>query len=276
MKIGIVTDSTSDIPKNLVAELNINVLPVVIVIDGKDVLDDLEFSRQDYYNQLSHFKNHPTTAAPAPKSYSDLYKKLFNDGYDHILSIHASKKLSAIHNTAKMVATEFKNKITVIDSVSLSTGLGYQVIEAAKTIMNGSAIEKAIEKMNEVRSKVRVFAFIDTMTYVKKSGRVSWVTAGVGDLLKIKPIIEVADGVLKNFGQVRTSKKMIARMEQMIKEMDSIQNLTLLYTNTLATVKNIFEKIDVNLPEPPNFLEVTPAIGTHTGPNSIGFVVLQK
>jgi DegV family protein with EDD domain len=276
MKIGIVTDSTCDIPKNLISELNINVLPVVMVINGKDVLDTPEFSRQDYYDQLPHFKTHPTTAAPAPKSYSDLYNKLFNNGFDHILSIHASKKLSAIHNTAKMVATEFKNKITVIDSVSLSTGLGYQVIEAAKTIMNGSSIEKAIEKMNEVRSKVRVFAFLDTMLYAKKSGRVSWVAAGVGDLLKIKPIIEVADGVLKNYGQVRTSKKMITRMEQMIKEMGSIQHLTLLYSNTLDIVNSIFEMVDIRLPEPPSFMEVTPAIGTHTGVNSIGFAVLQK
>ncbi len=276
MKIGIVTDSTCDIPKNLISELNINVLPVVIVINGKDVMDTPEFSRQDYYDQLPHFKTHPTTAAPAPKSYSDLYNKLFNNGFDHILSIHASKKLSAIHNTAKMVATEFKNKITVIDSVSLSTGLGYQVIEAAKTIMNGSSIEKAIEKMNEVRSKVRVFAFLDTMLYAKKSGRVSWVAAGVGDLLKIKPIIEVADGVLKNYGQVRTSKKMITRMEQMIKEMGSIQHLTLLYSNTLDIVNSIFEMVDIRLPEPPSFMEVTPAIGTHTGVNSIGFAVLQK
>jgi DegV family protein with EDD domain len=276
MKIGIVTDSTSDIPPDMREELNINVIPVVIVIEGKDVLDSPDFSREDYYSNLPNYKQHPTTAAPAPKSYSDLYKKIFNNGYDHIISIHASKKLSAIHNTAKMVAAEFKNKITVVDSVSLSTGLGYQAIEAAKSIMNGETIEKVLAKINEVREKVRVFAFLDTMKYAKKSGRISWVKAGVGELLKIKPIIEVADGVLKNYGQVRSSKKMVARMEQMINEMGNIQNLTLLHTNTLDAIKDLFTRLEIKLPEPPNFVSITPAVGTHTGPNALGFAVLQR
>ncbi len=114
MKIGIVTDSTCDIPKDIVEELNINVLPVVMVIEGKDVHDDINFSREEYYTQIPNYKQHPTTAAPAPKVYIESYKKLFDKGFDHILSIHASKKLSAIHNTAKMVAADFKNKITVV------------------------------------------------------------------------------------------------------------------------------------------------------------------
>ena len=276
MKIGIVTDSTCDIPRDMVDELNINVLHVVMVIEGKDVLDSRDFSRDDYYNQLPLYKNHPTTAAPAPKSYSDVYNKLFNSGFDHILSIHASKKLSAIHNTAKMVASEFKDKITVVDSVSLSMGLGYQVIEAAKTLLNGETMDKAISKMNDVRDRVKVFAFLDTMEFARRSGRLSWVKAGIGDLLKIKPILEVSDGLLKSYGQVRTRNKSISRMSQMIKEYKNIQSLSFLHTNTINTVKNIFYKLEIKLPSPPKFVTINPGVGTHTGPDAIGFSILQK
>lgn len=276
MKIGLVTDSTCDIPRETVEELNINVIPVVMVIEGKDVLDTADFSRNEYYERMPGFENHPTTAAPAPKSYLTTYKKLLEEGYDHIISVHASKKLSAIHDTAKMVAADFKDKITVIDSVSLSMGLGYQVIGAAKSLMNGETKEKTIQKMNDVRERVKVFAFLDTMEFARRSGRLSWLKAGVGNLLRIKPILEVSDGLLKNYGQVRSRKQMISRLSGMVKEFQNIESLSLLHTNTLDTVKNLFSKLNIKLPAPPKFVTINPGVGTHTGPDAIGFAILKK
>ncbi len=126
MKIGIVTDSTSDLPLDLVEENELEVVPTILVLDGKEYADGDGISREEFYTRLPSMKNPPTTAAPSIGEFISRYQKLFTKGCDHILSIHAATQLSAIVSTARQAASEYRDQITVLDSGSLSLGLAFK------------------------------------------------------------------------------------------------------------------------------------------------------
>src|SRR6185436_19035116 len=132
MKLGIVTDSTSDIPKYLIDQYELEVVPSILILDGKEYIDGISISREDFYKRLPTLQTQPTTAAPSIGDFSTRYDSILKRGYDHILSIHAAGPLTTIINSARQAAQDFPNKITIVDSLSLSLGLGFQVLAAAE------------------------------------------------------------------------------------------------------------------------------------------------
>src|SRR5512135_2638259 len=128
MKIGFVSDSTSDIPVDLAEQLGIEIVPAVVNIDGKCYLDGVDISREDYYLKLPGFTHLPTTSTPSVGSFQDRYEKLLKAGVDFIISIHPPSTLSGIFNAARLAAQPFDGRIKVLDSGQVSLGLGYQVI----------------------------------------------------------------------------------------------------------------------------------------------------
>src|SRR3989304_6556819 len=127
MKIGIVTDSTSDLPAYLIEEHHIQVVPTILILEGKEYADETGISREEFYDRLPTLRTPPTTAAPSIGDFTTLYETLFSQGCDHIISIHPASQLTAIVNVARQAAHEFQNKVTCVDSGSLSLGLGFQV-----------------------------------------------------------------------------------------------------------------------------------------------------
>ena len=145
MKIGIVTDSTSDLPPDLIEEHSLEVIPTILILEGKEYADGEGISREEFYERLKGMKKPPTTAAPSIGEFTTRYQKLFAIGCDHILSIHAATQLTAIVNTARQAADEFADRITILDSGSLSMGLGFQVVAAAEAVEKG--LQAAIHAM---------------------------------------------------------------------------------------------------------------------------------
>ena len=134
MRIALVTDSTCDIPRELVAAHQIHVVPNILIIDGKSIEDDENYSRRDFYLQLPEMASFPTTSTASTGTYQALYDKILGSGYDQVLSIHCSKELSGIFNAASTAANEFPGKVVIVDSRQLSLGLGFQILEAAEAI----------------------------------------------------------------------------------------------------------------------------------------------
>src|SRR5215217_5057865 len=132
MKIGIVTDSTCDLPQYFIEQHELEVIPSILVLDGKEYADGIGLSREDFYHRLPSLKAQPTTAAPSIGEFSTRYEALLSRGCDHILSIHAAGKLTSILNIARQASKDFGDKVTTIDSTSLSLGLGFQVLAAAE------------------------------------------------------------------------------------------------------------------------------------------------
>ena len=193
MKLGIVTDSTCDIPQFLVEQYGIEVVPCVLVIDGKEYVDDeKKMTRAEFYKLLPALRTQPTTAAPSPGDFSARYDSMLSQGCDQILSIHAASSLTSILSVACQAARDFPGRVTCIDSTSLTLGVGFQVLAAAEAAELG--LQAALAAIETTRKNLRIYAALDTVEYLRRSGRVPATVAMLGSLLSIKPLIELANG----------------------------------------------------------------------------------
>ena len=276
MTIAIVTDSTSDVPYDLAERYNIHIIPNTIVIDGASVLDNQDFSRQEFYERLPGMPVLPTTATASAGVYQTLYEQLFQQGITQIISIHASSLLSGIFNAASLAAQTFGERVQVIDSRSLSLGLGFQAIAAAEAVLNGLPVQMVLHTIEDVRRRVRLVAMLDTLEYIHRSGRVSWVKAGLGSLLNIKLFITLKDGVVQKFGEVRTRSKGITRMFELLQNQGPLERLAILHTNAETEARKLMDSMQSQISTIPLLVNVTTVIGTHVGPNGLGFVVVVK
>ena len=218
MKIGIVTDSTSDLPADLIQEHGLEVIPTILILNGKEYADGEGISREEFYMRLPDMETPPTTAAPSIGEFTARYKKLFQKGYDHVLSIHAAHQL-----TAKNMLPEAR--IEIINSRSLAMALGFQVLAAAEAVELG--YPAAVEALETTRHHIKVFAALDTMKNLRQSGRVPYAVGALGGLLSIKPVIELAEGVVKPIGVVRTTKQADKRMAALMKSCDMMEQLAI-------------------------------------------------
>lgn len=273
MSIAIVTDSTCDLPSRIVDQYHIHVVPNVVVIEGEVFEDNHSFSRQDFYTKLPEMKPVPTTSTASSGAYKALYEKLLNS-YDRILAILASHHLSGIYNAANLAAKEFDDRIRVVDSLQVSLGLGFQVLEAAQSALEGLSEEAIIERINEVRRRTRLVAMLDTLEYLRRSGRVSWARAGLGSVLHIKPFVELKDGLVERAGEVRTRRKGIARLVNLLRNLGSLDKLGILHSNASEDAHQILASLSPQIPKLTLVVNVTTVIGTHVGPNGLGFVAL--
>jgi len=278
MKIGIVTDSTCDIPAHIAEQLEIEVVPSILIVDGKEYADGKGITREDFYNRLPSFQTQPTTAAPSIGDFSAPYDSLLARGCDHILSIHAAEKLTTIANSARQAAQDFPNKITIIDSTSLTLGLGFQVLAAAEAAEMG--LQAALNAIESTRKRLKVYAALDTMEYLKRSGRVPGTVAALGSVLSIKPLIELTNGEVKAIGAVRTTTQANDRMLNFLLESGNLERLAILHTNAESRARGLLnelmQKASQSVPRDILMVNVTTVIGTHLGPNGLGFASVRK
>ncbi len=278
MKIGIVTDSTSDIPAYLVEEHHIQVVPTILILEGKEYADGSGITREEFYTRLPSLRTPPTTAAPSIGDFTTPYETLLAQGCDHIISIHAASQLTTIINVARQAAKEFPDKVTCIDSGSLSLGLGFQVLAAAEESELG--LKPALDAIESTRKRLQVSAALDTMEYLKRSGRVPGAVATLGGLLSIKPMIELIDGEVKPIGAVRTTKQADERILNFLLGLGDLERLAILHTNAEPRARQLLNelmnRVRKSIPRDILFVNVTAVIGTHLGPNGLGFAAVRK
>ncbi|MCF6277169.1 MAG: DegV family protein [Anaerolineales bacterium] len=276
MNIGIVTDSTADIPADIATRYQIEIVPANLIIDGQSFADGDGISRETFYARMPAMHVPATTAAPSAGSFIAGYEKLFNAGAKAILSIHAAASLSGIFNAARLAAAAFGERVYVIDSGQLSLGCGFQVLTAAETIARGTGIAETIRQIEQVQERIKVIAVLDTLEYLRRSGRVSWAKARLGSLLKLKPIIELTYGRVENLGAVRTTRLANLRLKEMLYEVRPFERLAVLHTNAETRARKFLAEISLDRKTPPLLINVTTAIGAHLGPNGLGFAVVRN
>jgi DegV family protein with EDD domain len=277
MKLGIVTDSTSDLPRQLIEEHDLEVVPSILVLDGREYADGNGLSRDDFYKRLPSLQSPPTTAAPSIGEFSTRYESLLANGCDHVISIHAAGQLTTIINTARQAAFEFPGRVTCIDSGSLSLGIGFQALAAAEE--SESDLQSALDAIESARKRLQVFAALDTMEYLRRSGRVPRAVAMLGGLLSIKPLIELKEGEVKAVGAVRTTHQANERMLNFLLEGGRMERLAILHTGAEARAKEflntVMQKASQIVPRDILIVNVTPVIGTHVGPHGLGFATIR-
>jgi len=273
---AIVTDSTSDIPREILDDLNIYQIPVDLTLDNKTYRDGFDLSRNDFYRKLPGLKHLPTTAAPSSGRFQQLYTTIFDQGFTKIISLHASSILSGIYNAARLASLEFSQSIQVIDSEQLSMGLGFQVIQAARCARNGLPIDQILQEIKSILDRVQVFAMLDTFEYIHRSGRVSWAKARIGSVLQIKPILELTGGKVINRGSARTRGKGIQQLAEVLQSLGIIESLAILHTNAANDGQRFIDQYSPTEITSPLLVNVTTIIGTHVGPNGLGFAAVVK
>jgi DegV family protein with EDD domain len=179
-------------------------------------------------------------------------------------------------NSVQVAAQSFAGKVSVVDSGSLSMGTGWQIIEAAEAIIKGYTVDRVLDCIEAIKRKVRVFAMLDTLEFVRRSGRVSWARASIGAMLSIKPFVELKEGVVLSYGQVRTWRKGFDYLLNIYRSLLPVRRLAVLHTNAEAEANQFIDALDLEGAARPLVINVTSAIGTHVGPHGLGFAVVQE
>ena len=270
-KVKVVADSTADIPEELAAELEITIVPCNVHFGLETYRDGLELSKEEFYAKLKTSSTLPTTSAPAVGLFEATYKELASET-DQILSIHAASALSAIYNSAHLGAEAVSGvEITLIDSGQVSMGLGWLAIAAARAAQEGQSLAQIVALVEDMMPRVRVFAALDTLEYLRKGGRVGKTVAALGTLLNIKPLVEVRDSAVLPLERVRTRRRSIQRLIELVAELGPLEELAVLHTNAPQEAQRLAEEISFLHPlERILIAEVGVIIGTHAGPNALG------
>jgi DegV family protein with EDD domain len=280
MKIGFVTDSTCDLPGSIVEQNELEVVPCVLVLDGKDYQDGIDITREEFYKQLSSLPASApiTTAAPSIGEFTTRYDSLLSRGCSHILSIHAAGALTSIIDSARQAAQDFDGKITVVDSTSITLGLGFQVLAAVEAAEQG--LQAALEAIESTRRRLDIYAALSTMENLKRSGRVPGVVAALGSLLSIKPLIRLNDSEVKAVGAVRTSSQGNDKIMDLLLQQGALERLAILHTGAESRAREfldtVMQKASQMIPRDILMVNVTTVIGTHVGPNGLGFAAIRK
>lgn len=271
MKRRVVIDSTCDLPEQVIRSHNIEVVPVYINIGDKGYLDGVELSRQEFYTKLPDYEHHPTTAAPSPETFLNVYQKLAQEGAEEILSIHIASSLSATPEMAKSAAEGFDAaRLSVFDSGQLSSAAGFMAERAAEAFEQGKSLDQVLELLNEQAKRTFVVAGLDTLEFMRRSGRVSSLLAGLGGLLRLKPLLRMYDGHASS-ERVRTNARAMDRVVGYVEQSQPIQQIALLHTNAPERAQALKERLAPLLPQAdPPILNITPVIGVHIGPGAAG------
>lgn len=272
--IRVVTDSTADIPDDFVRELDIVVVPVHVIFGTQSYDDGVNLSRDEFYTRLRSANPLPTTSAPSAGDFEAVYRRLHAQGARSVVSVHVAAALSGVQNAARSGAGAVPElNVTIVDSEQVTMGLGWQVVEAARAARAGSAVDDIVAAVAQARRRVHLFAALDTLEYVRRSGRVGWAAAALGQLLKIKPIVSVVRGEVLSVDRARTRRHSIERLKQLVAERSPLRSLTVLHTQARQAAHQLadeFRALYPALSDPIHVVEVTTAIGTHVGPNGLG------
>ncbi len=274
MAIRVVTDSTSDIPEATAAEYGIVVVPAYVNIGEQSYLDGIELSRQEFYERLPTYAQAPTTAAPPPGAFRQTYEEVAAQGVPEILSIHVASSLSGMLNAARLGAEEATGaQVTLFDSQQVTMGLGLLAIYAAKLAAAGHGINEIVALLEDRVKRTIILGVLDTLEYLRRSGRVNWAQFGIGTLLRIKPLLRVHLGQVEIPERIRTSKRAMERMLELATDLGPLEDLALLHTHGSEEEIGAFrDKTTFLNPEGllPLAVELTPAIGAHVGPGALG------
>ncbi len=273
---AIVTDSTADVPVDTAESLNISVVPAVLTLDGETYVNGHDISRAEFYQRMPDLRTPPTTAVPSALVFEETYQRLFESGVERILSIHLSSNLSGMVNTAIQAARNFGDRVIVFDSRQVTLGTGFQAIEAAQTVMKGLGFDQVVNTARRFRKKAYVIALIDRLEFMRRSGRVNWLRANIGDLLQIKQLVEVKDGLVNSLARTRTYTKAFEKLISIASTWKSIKRLAVLHSGAPERAKELAEQVANLCPNPLMIVDVTTVIGVHVGPGCVGLAVLSQ
>lgn len=277
-KVAILVDSGSDVPKDFAAEHHIFVAPLKIIYKDKEFEDRLDITPEEIYARLD--EEVPKTSLPGAERVSELLNTITEEGYDTLLVITISTGLSGTHNMLRLMVEDYgKLEAHFIDTKNIGIGSGMQAMLAAELLRSGKSVEEIVEAVSESAAKSHVYFCLDTLEYLAKGGRIGLVSALLGSLLKLRPVISCnKDGVYETVAKVRGSAAALAKTITIAVE-DAKSHLRyavgVAHGSALDEANRVMEELKRRLPDAVAYIktDVSPALSVHTGPGLIGIAV---
>lgn len=284
-KIAIVTDSTCDLPQEIIEKYQIQVVPLSIHFGDSYYLDRVTLTASRFYNLFGKTSESPTTAQPAFKDFSNKYSFLTTH-YDSIIGLHISQALSGTwqnsKKAAKTISWQLKKDIDVVDSKKITGGLGLLVLRLAEAIeSNKYTHQELLKKLDEWIKKSELFVSVTTLEYIIKSGRVSPLKGAIAKLLKLKPVISIdsegkASMLEKSFTEKGSIKNIIKHITKITKN-NEIWGYTITHADNLVTAKKYRDVLQEIIGKPPIFIrEASPVLGANVGPGIVAVAILSE
>lgn len=272
-KVTIVTDSTAYIPEDLLNEYSIHVAPQVLIWEEETFEDGVDILPDEFYARLKTAQVMPSTSQVTPKSFDKIFTPLAEKG-DQILAILIADSLSGTIASAMQVKKEMpKATIEIVNSNTTAMALGFQVLLAARAAVEGASLNECIKVAQEAQKHTGVVFAVDTLEFLHRGGRIGGASRYLGAALNLKPILEVVDGKIEAIDRVRTRKKSLARLLELINERvdgNKPVRLAALHANSPDDARYLLGAAEEKYkPTETIFSEVSPVIGTHAGPGTV-------
>ena len=270
MSVRIVTDSAADLSDELVKELDIAVVPLTIRFGTEEFVDRQDLTPEEFYARCAASSVLPETAAPSPGKFEAAFRNAFDEGADSIVCINLSSGLSATMASAQGAAKAFEGRdVRVLDSRSVTWGLGSQVVTAARAAADGATADDVVALVEDMVGRTRVYGTLDTLENLKKGGRIGNAQALIGSLLSIKPLIAV-DGIVEEAGRARTRSKALKGLIDKVREAGDVENLGVMHGSAPDIEEFVTMLAEVHPKEQIHVGEIGATIGVHAGPRVIG------
>ncbi|HEY7347520.1 MAG TPA: DegV family protein [Ktedonobacterales bacterium] len=270
MAVRVVTDSTADLSKDQAQELGICVVPLTVQFGEEVYRDGVDLESAEFFSKLATSKVTPTTAAPPSGLFEETYRQLIRDGADGILSVQLSSTLSATYNSAILGAEALKAQpvpIEVVDSRSVSGGIGIPVRAAARAAREGKSLAECKAIAEDMLSRMHIYAVLDTLEFLQRGGRIGKARQLLGTLLNVKPMLTVKDGAVLPLENVRTRSRAHERIAQLLEKLGPIETVGIAESDE-AIGQQLTTAIRTVYSGPIEYYRLGPVVGTHTGPGT--------
>src|SRR5258708_1447017 len=275
--VKLIVDSTCDLPPEWIARWDIIVLPCFVNFGDESFVDDgVALPRAEFYRRLIAGKGLPTTASFSPGVAKQAMERQLANA-EHVVAFGVASQFSSIYNTMRLAAEEFgPDKVTVVDTGQISMGLGWMMVAAAEAAERGAGPQDVIAAAFSVRDRLKLYAAIDTLEYLRRGGRVSTLVASLGTFLQIKPLIEVKNGEVITMQRVRTMSKATQAIVDLAHSQAPLERLAVLHTHFPDGAAELHGRLKDIAPDNTITVDVTPALGTPVGPGRLAIATAKK
>jgi DegV family protein with EDD domain len=278
MTVKVVTDSTSDLPLELVRDMDITVVPAYIGFRGRTYRDGIDIEADELYQKIGESDSPLTTSQPAPGDFAIAYRRLMKEA-DEIISIHATSKLSGICNSA-LQARELvsgKGHIEVVDSTLVSMGLGLVTLAAARLAKSGASLSNVLTETSQAIPQVHLWGIFDTLKHALRGGRLGRAKALLSSLINVKPMLTMREGLIQPAGFVRTRLKGIDKLIENFKNYPEVDEVGIVHSTTLEEAQSLRSKLSsVMDARRIHISRLGPALGVHGGPGTLVLALREK
>lgn len=277
-KVAIVTDSTAYLPPDIIEKYQIQVIPLTVIWDGDSYKDGVDITTSQFYSRLENSPSLPSTSQPPAGEFIDCFSAILESGKD-IVAILISSGISGTVNSALQAQADLDaSRIEVIDSQTAAMATGLHVIAAARKAAEGATLQEVAQVAREAQKQTDIVFVVDTLEFLHKGGRIGGAKRFLGSMLNIKPILEMSAGKIDAVDQVRTQKRALERMADLIREKAAGEKplrMAVIHSNVPDMAQNLMEEVQASFsPKEIYISELSPAIGTHVGPGTLAIACM--